>query len=170
MIALEPVDRLSATTFKAVRLNALRDSPFAFGSTYDKESQLTDVEWENRAAERDGTRSITYLAWDDSQACGIAAGFIDVDDPAAAHLVSVWVTRNYRGRGVGRSLVAGVAGWAKGRQVQTLKLMVTSNNPAALAFYEHLGFHKTGRTEPYPNDPAVIEFEMAACVEAVLEK
>ena len=40
-------------------------------------------------------------------------------------------------------------------------LMVTSNNEAALRFYEQLGFNRTGRTEPYPNDPALIEYEMS---------
>jgi len=38
--------------------------------------------------------------------------------------------------------------------------MVTSNNERAIRFYERLGFAKTGRTEPYPNDLAIIEYEM----------
>jgi ribosomal protein S18 acetylase RimI-like enzyme len=38
--------------------------------------------------------------------------------------------------------------------------MVTSNNEPAIRFYERLGFTRTGRTEPYPNDPGVIEYEM----------
>ena len=38
--------------------------------------------------------------------------------------------------------------------------MVTSNNDAAMRFYESLGFVRTGRTEPYPNDAALVEFEM----------
>ena len=51
--------------------------------------------------------------------------------------------------------------WARGRSARALQLMVTSNNEPAMRFYERLGFTRTGRTEPYPNDPAVIEFEMA---------
>ncbi|MGY8827382.1 MAG: GNAT family N-acetyltransferase [Candidatus Latescibacterota bacterium] len=39
-------------------------------------------------------------------------------------------------------------------------LMVTSNNEAAISFYESLRFEKNGHTEPYPNDPALIEYEM----------
>ena len=38
--------------------------------------------------------------------------------------------------------------------------MVTSINDGAFRFYERLGFVKTGRTQPYPNDTAIIEFEM----------
>jgi ribosomal protein S18 acetylase RimI-like enzyme len=44
---------------------------------------------------------------------------------------------------------------------RALQLMVTSNNEPATRFYERLGFTRTGRTEPYPNDPVVIEYEMA---------
>jgi ribosomal protein S18 acetylase RimI-like enzyme len=39
--------------------------------------------------------------------------------------------------------------------------MVTCNNKAAIMFYQRLGFSLTGRTEPYPNDPALIEYEMS---------
>ncbi len=41
-----------------------------------------------------------------------------------------------------------------------MRLMVTSNNAAAISFYEQLGFACTGRSEPYPNDAAVVELEM----------
>lgn len=39
--------------------------------------------------------------------------------------------------------------------------MVTNNNLAAISFYERLGFTKNGRTEPYPNHPNLIEYEMS---------
>jgi len=39
--------------------------------------------------------------------------------------------------------------------------MVTSSNHAAMEFYGRLGFSMTGRTEPYPNDPALMEYEMS---------
>ena len=43
--------------------------------------------------------------------------------------------------------------------------MVTSNNDAAIKFYENLGFSFTGRTEPYPNDSNLFEHEMARQIE-----
>jgi ribosomal protein S18 acetylase RimI-like enzyme len=42
--------------------------------------------------------------------------------------------------------------------------MVTSNNHAAIEFYERMGFSMTGNTEPYPNDPLIIEYEMSQVV------
>jgi ribosomal protein S18 acetylase RimI-like enzyme len=41
-----------------------------------------------------------------------------------------------------------------------LQLMVTSKNEPAMRFYEELGFARTGRIEPYPNDPSLVEYEM----------
>ena len=38
--------------------------------------------------------------------------------------------------------------------------MVTSCNEGAIRFYEGLGFAKTGRVQPYPNDPRLVEHEM----------
>jgi ribosomal protein S18 acetylase RimI-like enzyme len=45
------------------------------------------------------------------------------------------------------------------RNAKHLQLM-TSTNQSAILFYETLGFSQTGRTEPYPNDPSLIELEM----------
>jgi ribosomal protein S18 acetylase RimI-like enzyme len=161
MIALEPITAKSALAFKSVRLRALRDSPTAFGSTYAKESQLTDADWVTRASQWSGERSILYLATDEGIACGIAGSFLDEDDATRAHLVSMWTAPTHRQRGVGRRLVNAILAWACQRRARTLQLMVTCNNKAAIMFYQRLGFSLTGRTEPYPNDPALIEYEMS---------
>jgi ribosomal protein S18 acetylase RimI-like enzyme len=38
--------------------------------------------------------------------------------------------------------------------------MVTSVNHGAIAFYERLGFRMTGKTEVYPNDATIKQYEM----------
>ena len=161
MIALEPITPQNAMVFKAVRLRALQDMPSAFGSTYAKESQLTDADWIKRALQWNSERSAALLAMDGDTACGIVGSFLDQDDATRAHLVSMWTAPTHRRRGIGRLLVNEVLGWARLREARTLQLMVTSNNEAAILFYQGLGFTRTGRTEPYPNDPALIEYEMS---------
>jgi RimJ/RimL family protein N-acetyltransferase len=160
MVTVHPITPAFAATFKTVRLRALLDTPTAFGSTHAKEVQLSDADWLQRAAQWNGDRSMGYLAFDGENPCGIAAGFLDSGDPKKANLISMWVAPSYRGRGVGRLLVNGVLDWAGSRGAEVLSLMVTSNNDGAMRFYERLGFAKSDRTEPYPNDPALIEFEM----------
>jgi ribosomal protein S18 acetylase RimI-like enzyme len=164
LIAIEQITAKNVLTFKAVRLRALQDAPHAFGATYAKESQLTDAEWLERTQRWNGERGVGFLAMDDGPACGIAGSFLDQKDVTRAQLISMWTAPTYRQRGVGRLLVNAVLDWAKLRKALALHLMVTSNNQPAIRFYERLGFARTGRTEPYPNDPAVIEYEMARMI------
>jgi len=161
MIALERITPQNAFVFKAVRLLALQDTPSAFGSTYAKESQLTDADWVSRAVNMNGERSVGFLAIDEGSSCGIAACFLDQNEATRAQLISMWTAPTHRQRGIGRLLVSEIVGWAHQRGVHTLLLLVTSNNESAIKFYERLGFTRTGRTEPYPNDPALIECEMS---------
>ncbi|HEY6306735.1 MAG TPA: GNAT family N-acetyltransferase [Candidatus Angelobacter sp.] len=164
MITLDPLTPQNALIFKAVRLRALQDTPSAFGSTYAKESQLTDADWIKRADKWNGERAILYLAMDEGAACGIAGTHLDPNDASRAHLISMWTAPTHRKRGVGRLLVNQILGWARLRNASTLLLMVTSNNEPAIVFYQRLGFTRTGRTEPYPNDPSLVEHEMSRLI------
>jgi ribosomal protein S18 acetylase RimI-like enzyme len=75
--------------------------------------------------------------------------------------MSMWVAPDHRRTGTGRLLVDAIESWARRCGAHTFQLMVTSGNLAAISFYQCLGFTQTGRTEPYPNDPALIEYEMS---------
>lgn len=160
MISIEAITRDNVRLFKTIRLEALRESPSAFGSTYAREAAFSDEEWLARLERWNGEKGIGFLAMDGEVACGIAGALLDPDDPARAQLVSMWTAPAYRRRSVGRLLVDAVVAWARSRSVQTLLLMVTSRNDSAIRFYETLGFVRTGRTEPYPNDPELVEYEM----------
>ena len=159
-VILKPISATELDSFKSVRLAALKDSPFAFGSTYAKESSFLDSEWEQRVKQWKGDQANCLLAWDGNHPCGIAASSVDKKDSSRAHLVSMWVAPSHRSLGVGRLLVQGIIDWGRNRGVQTLALMVTSSNSNAAGFYECIGFRKTGRKEPYPNDDSLVEYEM----------
>jgi ribosomal protein S18 acetylase RimI-like enzyme len=161
MVTIQPITPQNAPTFKAARLRALQDTPSAFGSTYARESQFTDADWVARANKWNGEKSILYMAMENEAVIGIAGSHLDQDDPTQAHLISMWTAPTHREQGVGRLLVNEIVNWARLRNAVTLKLMMTSSNDSATAFYRRLGFTLTGRTEPYPNDPALIEHEMA---------
>jgi ribosomal protein S18 acetylase RimI-like enzyme len=150
----------SAMEYKAIRLTALQDSPTAFGSTYAREVGLSDADWVARAGNLSGERAIGLLAFDSKVPCGIAAVFIDQENQAKAVLVSMWVAPTHRRHGVGRLLIDSIVAWCSDRRVEALQLMVTSSNESAIEFYKRIGFAMTGNTEPYPNDPALFEYEM----------
>ena len=161
MITLEPISAHNVQAFKETRLRALQDTPSAFGSTYAGESQLTDADWVQRAARWNGESGVGFLAVDGAISCGIAGSFLDEIEPTRAQLISMWTAPTHRRRGVGQLLVDGIAAWARLRGAAALQLMVTSSNEPAFAFYRTLGFTLTGRTEPYPNDSSLIEYEMS---------
>ena len=161
MVAIEPLSPRLAAHFKTVRLSALQDAPAAFGSTYSKESQLSDEDWLRRVSIWNSARSVCYIAMDEGAACGIAAGKCDDNNPQQTWLMSMWVAPAHRRTRLGARLVHAVELWARNQGVIELRLMAVSTNSAAMNFYERCGFAKTGRTEPYPNDPALFEYEMA---------
>jgi ribosomal protein S18 acetylase RimI-like enzyme len=160
MITLEPISPVNALVFKTVRLRALQTDPTAFSGTYAKEAVLADDEWFRRSVRWSSDGSIAYLACDHETPCGLVGCYAEENDPEYGHVISMWVDPAYRSAGVGRALIDGLKSWATARRMRALKLMVTSVNPGAICFYERLGFRKTGITGPYPNDPAVIEYEM----------
>jgi ribosomal protein S18 acetylase RimI-like enzyme len=150
--------------FRDVRLRALEDAPGAFSSTYAKESQLSDEEWMSRTERWNGNDAILYLAIDDedvNNACGIVACHSEESAGIPrGHVISMWVDPAYRHTGVGGLLIDALRKWAKSIGLRELALMVTSVNEGAIEFYRRMGFRMSGKTGPYPNDPAVIEYEM----------
>ncbi|MGA3087342.1 MAG: GNAT family N-acetyltransferase [Terriglobales bacterium] len=161
LIAISRITPQNASVFKAVRLRALQDAPHAFSSTFAEESRFADAEWLARIERMNGNRGVGFLAIDGETACGIAGSFLNQGDATRAQLVSMWTAPTHRLQGVGRLLISEILNWAHLRNARTLLLMVTSNNEPAIQFYERLGFTRTGRVEPYPNDPAVFEYEMS---------
>lgn len=161
MISIVPITNRNFLVFKAVRLRALQDSPFAFGSTYARESKFPDAEWLRRAENWNGARGAGFLAMDRNEACGIVGSFLDESDRTQARLVSMWTSPAYRRQGVGALLVSAAESWARGAGASAMTLMVTSHNPSAQLFYERLGYEFTGFQMPWPNDPDVLQREMS---------
>jgi ribosomal protein S18 acetylase RimI-like enzyme len=161
MIRLELITPGNASTFKAVRLHALSESPTAFYSTHVAESRLSDADWLARAAQCSDDKCVGYLAMDVDTACGIVRATPDDHEPGVAWVESMWVAPSHRRRCVGRLLIGEILAWARNQGIGTLKLEVTGNNEPAIRFYRSLGFFPTGKTRPSPSDPALIECEMS---------
>jgi len=158
LIVIERITPQTALVFKDVRLRALLDAPTAFSSTYAKESQFPDEEWMKRSVRWSSDGSVAFLAMDVVVGCGIIGAY--EENAQCAQVISMWVDPEFRRAGVGKALIDAVVDWAGSRAVRELKLMVTSVNQGAIAFYKRLGFRMTGKTAVYPNDAAITEYEM----------
>jgi GNAT superfamily N-acetyltransferase len=136
-----------------VRLRALQDTPWAYGSTYARELAYPPERWAWFAAQED---SVIYVAVDGDSGVGMAGGF--VPEPGTVMLWGMWVAADARRHGLGRALVEAVVGWAGERGVDTVRLRVTDDErmaPAA-ALYRTLGFTPTGEREPLGSDPSLV--------------
>jgi GNAT superfamily N-acetyltransferase len=165
LLSVHRITPNNADLFKAVRLRALQDAPYAFSSTYEGESKFSDTEWCARITRWNGDKGIGFLAMDCGEPCGIAGSLLDEEDATRAQVVSVWTAPAHRRQGVGGLLVNVVIAWARSRNARVLHLMVTQTNESAIRLYERLGFTMTGRTEPHPNDPALAECEMSLLID-----
>lgn len=144
--------------FREVRLAALQEAPYAFGSTYERERETEEGNWRERLGNR-----AQMVAEVGGKVAGTAAGIASDEDTAqgrAAALISMWVAPHARGRGVGASLVNAVVDWAKREGYDSIFLWVTEGNEVAERLYERCGFVRTGQVQPvHPGEPRV-EYEM----------
>ena len=140
-----------------VRLSALAEAPYAFGSTYAREVAFGEPQWRGRINER----SVTYFAQADPDEAPAGLAGVYVED-GVADLVSMWVRPGCRGqrRRARRSSRRRPPGRGA-RGFGTLFLWVTESNPAAMRLYERCGFAITGERQPLPWDPAVAEIRMS---------
>jgi GNAT superfamily N-acetyltransferase len=150
-----------------IRLEALRNAPEAFGSTYEREIDRPEAHWRERIA-----RGGTFLAFldensalpevnaltKDSAPAGLAGGYLE--DPDTAELVSMYVRPQARGHAVGEALVAAVARWAEAKHAKSLHLWVTETNAPARQLYERCGFSPTAERQPLPSNPSLGEIAM----------
>jgi ribosomal protein S18 acetylase RimI-like enzyme len=166
-----------------IRLEALRDAPSAFGSSYEREAAFGEPDWLRRIA-----RGGNFLAFipevrasevrasevraSEVRASEVRASEVRASEPAGliggypetadiVELVSMYVRPKARGRGVGEALVAAVFAWAQARDAKTVHLWVTESNDPARALYERCGFSPTGERQPLPSDPSLDEIAMA---------
>ncbi len=147
---------------RSVRLQALADTPSAFGSTHAAEQQFDEDRWRERAI---GSATVRlFLAWVGDEAVGIA-GCVDEGD-GTAQLVSVWVRPDRRGRGVARALTTAALDFANDLGLSIIRLWVTEGNTSARRLYERLGFTPTGHQQPLPSDPALREHELELTLHA----
>jgi ribosomal protein S18 acetylase RimI-like enzyme len=123
--------------FREVRLRALREAPYAFGSRYDDWVQAPESRWRERLA---GV-PLNLVAWNEGSPVGMASGVYDGED--RAELISMWVDPAARGCGVAAALVAAVVEWATAAG-RTTYLMVRTDNAHAIAAYTRAGFVDLG--------------------------
>ena len=130
--------------FRALRLEALREAPYAFGSTIDDWQGEGDTE--HRWRERLSNVPFNVLAYLNS----IAAGMVSATESNSKNeieLISMWVAPFARSGGAADALVKAVIRWAQGQGVASVSLEVMEQNQRARVFFARHGFIDEGRVE-----------------------
>ncbi len=162
MLATRALDPDEWELFRSVRLEALRESPDAFGSTLERERASDEAAWRGWiTGEGWNADSTAFVAEEDRIPAGIAVCARFDRDPGRAHLFAMWVRPSSRGRGIGRALVAAVVERARSLGVDEIVLRVTEGNGAAAALYGACGFARTSDPpEPLRDGSALRTIEM----------
>ena len=156
------VRRDEGDALRTTRLAALKESPYAFASSYEAEARRIDDEWTLRARlGAEGVDRVTFFALVDDRIVGLVGGFRAEGDASVVDLVSMWTSPESRRTGVGRALVSAVLDWARGASATTVALGVTQGNVPAQRLYESMGFRETGESQPLPSDRSKSELRLA---------
>jgi GNAT superfamily N-acetyltransferase len=140
---------------RAIRLEALLDSPEAYGSTYEEARTWAERHWKALARQWN-----YYLGEVDGRVVGVVSGGTNESHPGTRWLYAMYVTPSARGSGVADLLVDAVEQWTRDQGVDKLYLHVAGAMSRARSFYEGVGFVATGDVMNMSRDPSIQLFTM----------
>jgi ribosomal protein S18 acetylase RimI-like enzyme len=135
--------------WRIVRLQALEDAPYAFGTSLSEWQGDGDLErrWRHRLEDV----PFNVVAVVDGRPVGQGSGTAP-DDRLSVELISMWVAPISRGNGIGEALIDAVVGWAEEIGARCVSLAVKEGNSHAIALYERTGFVDRGIMADTPDE------------------
>lgn len=132
--------------FKEVRLRALKESPEAFGSTYQGAIVRDNESWrEQLLSTISGPWRNMQFAFRGDDCVGIAALYRH-EGAESGDIIQMWVAPEARGTEAATLLVSTLLGWAREAGFAEVCLNVTNTNKRGIHFYEKCGFVATRET------------------------
>ena len=130
--------------FREIRLQALQDSPEAFGSTYESAIERSQDSWrEQLVSTVDGGLRNTQFVFDGDSCVGLGALYRE-DGSVSGDLIMMWISPEVRSSGAGSMIVDNLLLWAGNNGFKSVSLVVTDSNTRGIKFYENCGFRNTG--------------------------
>ncbi|OOC62553.1 GNAT family N-acetyltransferase [Paenibacillus ihbetae] len=135
-----------ASVYQAVRLDGLRRDPYAFGSTYDRESKFS-LETVSERVQPSRGKFVLGAFGEDGSLVGIVT-FMRESGIKTLHkgnVFGMYVIPEKRGMGVGRKLMEELIRRAREVEgVEQINLTVVSENHPAKQLYQSIGFQTFG--------------------------
>ncbi|KAI8713974.1 N-acetyltransferase domain-containing protein [Fusarium sp. LHS14.1] len=132
-----------ADKYRALRLEALQQSPTSFSSTWDIESRFSNDTWVSRI--RNSGKETFACVYQEGQT---SAPLDDVKDERW-QMLSLYTSINHRGKGLGAKLCQEAFHFIEhqlGTEARsaTVRIMVKPENTITVGLYQRLGFSKAG--------------------------
>jgi GNAT superfamily N-acetyltransferase len=138
-----------AEALRAIRLEALLDSPHAYGTTYEDVIDWDQERWRDLL-----TGSAYFFGEVDGVVRAMALGGSHEDFPGQTWLFGMFVGPDARGSGLADALVDAVAEWARLAGARELHLAVALEMTRAVSFYRRRGFVEVGEVRYMKRDPS----------------
>lgn len=128
--------------YRALRLEALKESPEAFATTYAAALERNEDSWIQQAdGSAQGPDRATFVVIAD-RPVGLAAIYRDAGDTSAGEMIQMWIAPQHRGGPLASELLEALLDWAARQGLGTVRAEVTPGNQRALRFYQKCGFRQ----------------------------
>jgi GNAT superfamily N-acetyltransferase len=143
--------------WRDLRLSALADAPYAFGSTLAETRKRDEAAWRSGfPADQRGANFVGRLDGAEAGMCAVVmqADHLGEREPGEPLLVAMWLAPAARRTGLAEALVRAAEKWCVEHNLSRLRLDVVEDNHRAIRLYERLGYLPTGQSNPLRSDPA----------------
>lgn len=142
-----------------MRLTSLRESPSAFASTYEAALNRSSESWSEQAdTTAQGSDRATFIAFSGDSPIGIAALYRDKERMDVGEVLQVWVSPEYRSKGIAIDIMDAVFQWAGENGFRAVLATIAKGNERALRFYRKYGFNiLDGASLDGPDDPVLMK-------------
>lgn len=144
VLEIRSLTATDAAAFRAIRLQAIADSPSAVWPTREEESGCSLKDIEERIQQTDS--QVVFGAFIDGKLVGIV-GLRRIPLAQVKHKALLWgvfISPDQRRQGLGRQLFAWVRNYALDAGILQIQLSVNAENVRARSLYRSLGFESFG--------------------------
>ena len=137
--------------YRALRLEALQSEPQAFHSTFSEYASRPSSYWRERLADSAESKNswLLFARGDNGALLGMVGAVVE---GTGADVISMYVTSEARGQGIGRALLTALLDELKSRGVKKATLQVNRIQEAAVRLYRRCGFSAVKEIEFCPGD------------------
>lgn len=126
--------------YRDIRLEALKDEPDAFGSSYDEYKDKSDSYWKDKmslSSEKNG-KSFLCAVLDDNNFVSIGGAYQDENNEW--NVIAIYTKKEFRGSGAGALLFNKILEESKNRGIKKVFLRVNTKREPAISLYKKFGF------------------------------